>query len=300
MTPTVRKEVTIGVLVIVAISILFAGINFLKGVNLFKAANYYYAVYNNVEGLAVSAPVTLNGYKIGLVRDIKYDFAHPGNVCVEISVDKSLRIPQGSNAVLASDLLGTASISLQLTDAANGFYEVGDTIPANVNAGMMAAVSENLMPAVTAIIPKVDTLLTSLNTLVANPALHTSVGRLDQITTELNASLASLNRVMAAMGPVANDLKSVMANVDTITSDFTAVSGRLSNVPLDSLVNDLHATIVNLEQLTAQLNNSDSSVGKLLNDPVLYDNLTHTIASLDSIFVDVKRNPKRYINIKVF
>lgn len=300
MKAVARKEVLIGALVIVALAILIFGINFLKGINIFKATNYYYATYTNVEGLALSAPVNLNGYKIGLVRDMHYDYDRPGQVTVEISVDKSLRLPKGTRAVLASDLLGTASISLQLGNAADGYCTVGDTISSAVNSGMMAALSDNLLPAVNAIVPKVDTLLTSLNTLVANPALRTSVERLDDITAQLNASLVSLRGVMATMGPIAGDIKSITQNVDTITGDLAVVSSRLREAPVDSMLVDLGATIAHLEELTAQLNNPDSSVGKLLNDPTLYDNLNATIASLDSIFVDVKRNPKRYINIKVF
>lgn len=157
-----RKEVMIGLLVILALVILYFGINFLKGVNIFKAANYYYATYNNVEGLAVSAPVNLNGFKVGLVREIRYDYAHPGNVVVEMSLDKSLRLPTGSTATLTSDLLGTASISIGLAENTGSYYNIGDTIPARINAGMMAALSDNLMPAINAIVPKVDTLLTSL------------------------------------------------------------------------------------------------------------------------------------------
>ena len=290
----------IGLLVIVALVILYFGINFLKGVNIFKAANYYYASYNNVEGLAVSVPVTLNGYKVGLVREIQYDFARPGHVTVEMSLDKSLKLPAGSTATLGSDLLGTASISLQLGNPSDGFYNVGDTIPGHLNSGMMAALSENLLPAVNAIVPKVDTLLTSLNTLVADPALVTSIRRLDDITAQLNATLRQLNQATAQLTPVARNVKSITENVDTITSDLAVVTGHLREAPIDSLVNDLQATVANLNELTAQLNNPDSSVGKLLNDPALYDNLNSTVASLDSLFVDIKRNPKRYISIKVF
>lgn len=295
-----RKEVLIGLLVVLALVILFFGINFLKGVNLFKASNYYYAVYNNVEGLSVSAPVTLNGYKIGLVRDIRYDFNRPGNVIVELSLDKALKLPRGSKATVGSDILGTASVNLSLGNSADGFYAIGDTITGCVDAGMMAALSENLMPAVNAIVPKVDTLLTSLNALVANPALHSSVTRLDNITAELNASLVSLRSVMSTLGPVAADIKSITTNVDTITGDLAAVSGRLAAAPVDSMIIDLQTTLANIEQLTAGLQNPDSSVGKLLNDPQLYDNLTASAAALDSLLVDVKRNPKRYISIKVF
>lgn len=295
-----RREVMIGLLVILALVLLYFGINFLKGVNIFKAANYYYASYNNVEGLAVSAPVTLNGYKIGLVRSISYDYNRPGNVIVEMSVDKSLRLPKGSTASLGSDLLGTASISLKLGNPAEGMYAIGDTIPGQLNAGMMAALSENFLPAVNAIVPKVDTLLTSLNTLVADPALATSLKRLDGITAELNATLRSLNKATSSLGPVVDNVKNITSNVDTMTGDLTAVTGRLREAPIDSIANNIQATIANLNELTAQLNNRDSSVGKLLNDPALYDNLNATVASLDSLFVDIKRNPKRYISIKVF
>ena len=299
MNKIFRKEVLIGVLVIVACLILFFGINFLKGVNLFKAANYFYATYNNVEGLALSAPVTLNGYKVGVVREINYDYDKPGNVTVEISVDKNLRLPRGSKATVSLDILGTASVVLRLGNSADGFYAVGDTIESAVDAGMLASVSENLMPSVSAIFPKIDTLLTSLNAIAADPALTRSISRLDGITTELEASLVSLRKVMGTLQPIASDIKSITTNVDTITGDLTTVSARLREAPVDSLLNDLQATVANLEELTAKLNNPDGTVGKLTADPALYDNLNATVASLDSLFVDIKKNPKRYINIKL-
>ena len=299
MNKIFRKEVLVGVLVIVACLILFFGINFLKGINLFKAANYFYATYNNVQGLAISAPVTLNGYKVGVVREINYDYEKPGNITVEISVDKNLRMPQGSKATVSLDILGTASVVLRLGNPADGFYAVGDTIESSVDAGMLASVSENLMPSVNAIFPKIDTLLTSLNAIAADPALTRSISRLDGITTELEASLVSLHKVMGALQPIASDIKSITTNVDTITGDLTAVSARLREAPVDSLLDDLQATVANLEALTAKLNNPDGTVGKLTADPALYDNLNATVASLDSFFVDIKKNPKLYINIKI-
>ncbi|MDE6575444.1 MAG: MlaD family protein [Muribaculaceae bacterium] len=295
-----RREVLIGALVVVALLILFFGINFLKGVNIFKAANYYYASYTDVAGLAQSAPVTLNGYKIGIVRDIHYDYNNPGHVTVELSVDKALKLPVGTKAVVSSDILGTASVVLSLGSPANGFYAVGDTISSASDPGMMAALGETLLPSVNSVIAKVDTLLSGLNTIVSDPSLKTSVGRLDDITAELNATLSSLHAVMSQMGPVANDLKNITENVDTITGDLAVVTGKFREVPVDSLLNNVQATMANLEKLTAQLNNPDSSIGKLTNDPELYNNLTAATASLDSLFVDIKKNPKRYINIKVF
>ena len=257
-------------------------------------------MYGNVEGLAQSAPVTINGFKVGIVRDIKYDYSNPGHVIVEMSVDKSLRVPVGSEAVLASDLLGTASIALKLVPAGAGFHNVGDTLVSKVNAGMMANISDNLMPAVNAMIPKLDSLFTSLNAIAANPALHQSINRLDDITAELNGTLRALRAATASLGPITTDIKSITGNVDTMTGDLAVVSGRLREAPIDSIAVDLSATMANLKQLTESLNNPDGSVGKLTSDPALYDNLNATITSLDSLFVDIKRNPKRYISIKVF
>ena len=299
MKPLFRKEFRIGLLVVVALLILFFGINFLKGVNVFKAANYYYAQYTNVEGLAISAPVTVNGFKVGIVRDIQYQYNNPGHVVVELSLDKALRIPKGSKAMIASDILGTATVTLSMAHESQNFYNVGDTVPGVVEPGMMAGISENLMPAVNSILPKVDTLLSSLNAVVTNPALTTSLNRLDNISSELEQTMRSLHQVMAQMGPVTKDIKSITSNVDTITSDLAVSTGRLREAPIDSMMTDLAATMANLKQLTDQLNNPNSSIGKLTNDPALYDNLNSTISSLDSLFVDIKRNPKRYISIKL-
>ncbi len=294
-----RKELIIGALVILALVILFFGINFLKGINLFKAANFYYAVYTDAAGLTQSAPVTINGYKIGLVREIHYDYTNPGHVVVEFSVDRALKIPEGSTAKISADLLGTASIVLDMNHSAAGFYAVGDTIPGETAKGMMDALSDNLMPAVNAIVPKVDTLLTSLNAVVANPALTTSLNRLDQITLDLQASLTALRGTMANLQPIAKDVKSITANVDSITGDLAQVSGQLRNAPVDSMINSLQATVDNLHALTNTLNDPNGTVGKLTADPALYNNLNAAAASLDSLLIDVKKNPKRYISIKL-
>lgn len=300
MNKILRKEILIGILVIVAAAILFFGINFLKGVNLFKASNYFYATYANVEGLTQSAPVTLNGYKIGIVREIRYDYAHPGNVTVEFSVDKELRLPRGSVATVGADVLGTASIALTLGDAADGYYSIGDTIPSEYKAGLVDALSKDLMPSVSSIFPKIDTLLTNINVLVADPALAKSIGRLDDITAELDQSVRSLHAVMASLAPTARDIKGITENVDTITGDLAAVSARLRYVPVDSIMQQLQATADNLHTLTDNLNNPNSTLGHLTRDDELYQNLNSTVASLDSVLVDFKKNPRRYINLRIF
>ena len=280
-----KKEILVGLTVALALVLLFVGINFLKGVNVFKAANYYYATYTDVAGLSTSAPVTINGFKVGQVRSVEYQYDNPGHVVVEFSVDKALRIPQGSQAVITADR--------------SAFYSVGDTVATGVDAGLMSAVSNDVMPAVSAIIPKIDSLITGLNTLVSDPALSASVRRMDNITADLGASVQSLRTVMAAMEPVSRNVTSITANVDTISGNLSTVSGELAAAPVDSIMGELNRTVANLEQLTAALNNPDSSIGRLTSDPELYNNINSTVMSLDSLFVDIKRNPKRYISIKL-
>lgn len=293
-----RKEVLIGLIVLIAMAVLFVGIDFLKGINVFKAANYYYVSYDNVLGLAQSAPVTVNGFKVGLVRDISYEYDNPGHVLVELSLDRNLRVPKGSKAVLTTDLLGTASVALQLTNDKEN-YPVGSKLEGVVPKGMMDNVSENLLPGVAAILPKVDTLLTSINTLVSHPALVASVQRLDAMTANLEKSTRRLNALLATMPPITADIKNITGNFNNVSADMAQISSTVREMPLDSLADNLAAISANMRQLTEQLNDPNSSLGLLMNDPKLYNNLNNTVSSLDSLFVDIKRNPKRYISIKL-
>ena len=293
-----RKEVLIGLITAVAMAILFIGIDFLKGVNVFKAANYYYATYTNVNGLAQSAPVTLNGFKVGQVRELSYDYDNPGHVNVELSLDRELKLPLGTRAVLASDLLGTASITLEFSDS-KSYHAVGDKLEGVVQPALIDNVSKELLPSVAAIFPKIDSLLTTVNTLVSDPALAASVQRLNAITANLEATTRSIHSVVASLPPVVSNVKSITGNFDAASADIAAVTANLRTMPLDSLADNLAATTANLRQLSVRLNDPNSTLGLLMHDKALYNNLNNTISSLDSLFVDIKRNPKRYISIKL-
>lgn len=297
MKSVLKKELTIGGLVIVALAVLILGIDFLKGVNVFKASNYYYVEYTNVEGLAISAPVTLNGFKVGQVREINYEFDNPGHVKVEVSLDKQLRLPKGTQAVLTTDLLGTASIVLNPGESKD-WQAVGDRLEGVTDKGLMANVG-GMMPTVEAIFPKIDTLLTNLNAITGDPALTASVKRLDAITGNLEVTTKRLSALMAQLQPVTRNVNSVTSNLDSITGDVAVLTAQLRELPVDSLSADLAATIANLQALSEELKNPDGSLGMLMKDPALYNNLNNTVSSLDSLFVDIKKNPKRYISIKL-
>lgn len=293
-----KKEITIGICVLLALCFLFVGIEYLKGINVFKPANYYEVSYTDVNGLSLSAPVTLNGYKVGLVNNIEYEYDNPGHILVELSLDKALKVPSGSEAVIVTDMLGTATVVLKLSDS-NDYHNVGDRLIGKTDKGLMSNVSDNLMPTVANIIPKVDSLVTAINALVADPALRNSVQRLDGITSNLESTMAQLNKSVNTLPGIMNNVEGSTENLNKITGNIAQVSDDIAQMPLDSTMQNLKATTENLRQLTEELNNPNSTLGLLMHDPALYNNLNSTVSSLDSLFVDIKKNPKRYINIKL-
>ena len=293
-----RKEVLIGLIVIIALAILFVGIDFLKGINIFKAANYYVATYENVEGLAVSAPVSVNGYKVGLVREINYEYDNPGHVKVEMSLDKNLKVPRGTQAVIKTDMLGTATIELKMGNG-DSFHNVGDELEGVVARGMMDNISNSILPSVGNIMPKIDSLLANINAVVGDPALLAAVKRLDRITENLASTTSRLSQAVAQLPAVTNDVKVITGNIAKGSDDLAELTARMRNLPVDSLAADIADITANLRELSAQLNDPESTIGKLTHDPALYNNLNSTISSLDSLFIDIKKNPKRYISIKL-
>ena len=300
------KNVIIGLTIIVSLALLYWGIEFLKGVNLFKPSNYYTARFEKVEGLAVASPVVINGFQVGQVSEISYDYA-TNKIIVEMSMDKELKIPMGSTIKISSSLLGGSQLELNMSNNL-AYLKVGDEIPTVYETGLMDQVQAELMPQVVSIMPKVDSIMGNVNTLVGNPALQTSVSRLDGITAQLAQSSAELNELLRQLNTqvpgIMNNVNGFTGKLNTTGDDLNQISGKFKSMPLDSTINRLNATIANLEQLTGQLNthlnSKDSSLGMLMNDKQLYQNASNTLSSLDSLLQDVKAHPKRYINIKVF
>lgn len=299
------KAFTIGLSVIIAIVIVYFGIEYLKGNNIFKPANYYYTSYNNVAGLAQSAPVTLNGYKVGLVRDIEIDYSAPGKVKVELSLDKGLTLPEGTEVMLSTDMLGTSTVELIL-GSGKSTIEIGSTIPGRQADGLMSKVTDDILPAVGQIMPKIDSLLTSLNQIAANPAINSSLNHINTAMANIESSSQQLSTAMKSMPSVASNAQTTMSNVrhmseslTAIANDLTVVAGKLKELPIEQTMENVYQTSQTLKELMAQLNDKNSTLGKMLNDPTLYNNLSRASSSLDSLLTDVKKNPKRYISIKL-
>lgn len=293
------KEFIIGLCVIVALVILFFGIDYLKGINLFRPANFYYASYDNVAGLTVAAPVNVDGYKVGQVREVAFDYENHGKIKVLLALDNKLRIPEDSYAVLETGLLDGAYVTIHLGKSAK-MIEVGGDVPTQTAPDLMSAVSNDLLPGVASILPKVDSLLANLNRVVTDPALIQSVQRLDGISANLLATSGSLNASLGRQVPkILSNAGNITTHLDTITGNLTELSAQLKALPLQSTMTNVESVTGNLVTFSEKLNSSKGTLGKLMNDPELYEQLSRVSADVDSLIVDIKKNPKRYISIKL-
>ncbi|MDE6548120.1 MAG: MlaD family protein [Muribaculaceae bacterium] len=293
-----NKEFAIGLSVIVAILILIFGIDFLKGINLFRPAHYYVAYYDNVDELTVSSPVLINGFKVGQVREVNFNYKKPGKVEVVMALDKNLQLPEGSVAEMSPTLLSGSRIELRMGAGPN-MIPSGGEVPTGVKGGLMSSV-QDMMPAVTGILPKVDSLLYNLNLLVADPALTASVQRLDGITDNLLATTKGLNSTMNNQVPrLANNTVKITQSLDTIVGNIGQLSYQLKTLPINATMDNVNQLTANLTQFSRQLNDKNSTLGLLTSDPELYNRITQVSADIDSLLVDIKKNPKRYISIKL-
>lgn len=288
----------IGACVLIALAILFFGIEYLKGVSIFKPSNYYYAVYSDVKGLEVSAPVMVNGYKIGQVDNVELMYEHPECVLVSMSLDKKFKIPVSSKALIESSLLGTASVKIEMSRS-NEYYTPGDTLPAGIAAGMMDQVSEQLLPGVSGLMPKLDSIFTNINALTGNQALQQSFKNIESLTATLNSTASTLNSTVKTLPATVGAVNDVITSVNNIVADLNRVTAGIADAPIDSTLNNFNRISADLAVLTGQLQNPNSTIGALLNDSGLYDNLTKASLSIDSLLVDIRKNPKRYISIKL-
>lgn len=287
------REVKIGLTGIAAIAVLVYGINFLKGINMFKSSSSYYFEFENIGGLATSSPVYADGFGIGIVRDIKYDFEHPGHVMVEVELDRHMRLPQGTTAELETEMLGTVKVNLRLPRQAKAYCLPGDTLQGKVNAGIMGAAA-GLVPKVEAMLPKLDSILGSLNSLLADPALSGTLHHAEQITANLEVTTRQLN------GLLGKDLPAITGNLNVLTSNFVEISENLKGIDYAATVKKVNATLDNVTQFTEKLNSRDNTIGLLLNDPSVYDNLNETTANAANLLKDLKENPKRYVHFSIW
>ena len=290
------KEVQIACVAIVALVVLYFGLNFLKGLNLFSNSNAYYLQFEDASGLSVSSPVYANGYKVGVVEEVKYDYMQPKKIVARVALDKQMRIPIGSQAEISSDLLGNLKINLVLTDNPLQFIAAGDTILGHAEKGMMGKVAE-MVPAIEAMMPKLDSILTNLNTLLADPALANPLHNVEGMTANLNQTSADLRLLSASLG---RNVPSMMVKADSVLGNTQQLTTNLAAIDVAAMTAKVNQTLANVEEMTRKLNSNEGTLGLLMRDATLYNNLSNTAADADSLLKDLKKHPKRYVHFSVF
>ena len=286
------KELMVGLLGIAAIAIIYMLINFFKGVSIFNEGDRYYAKFSDIGEIVKSSPVYINGYKVGNVSDISYDFSNTGEVFVEMSLDKRLHIPGGSYAMIVNKTLGSSTINLVVSNK-KGTVQPGDTIPGRLNAGAMHEAG-NMIPLISSLIPKVDSVLVSLNNVLSNPAINGSINNIEQLTAKLNTTTAQLNSLLA------EEIPQAAGKLLEIEDDLLQVSSQLSEVDYDRMLGSLEVSLRNIEQITAALNNGEGTAGMLLKDSTLYNRLNATCEAATLLLEDLRENPKKYVHFSVF
>lgn len=287
------KEAKIGLAGIIALCILVYGINYLKGIQLFKPSSYFYVQFKDINGLTKSSPVFADGYRVGIVSNIAYDYSRNGKVVAEISVEPDLRIPKGSTAELTSNLLGGINMNLLLANNPRERCNVGDTIYGHVNNGALGQASE-MIPQIQEMMPKLDSILTSINNFLGDPALINTLHHVEAMTSSLAATSRQLERLSQ------KDLPAIVQKLDSIENNFIAISGNLKDVDYAASFAKLDATLSNVKELSDKLTTTEGNIGLLLNDTALYNNLTQTTLNAATLLEDIRLHPKRYINISVF
>lgn len=287
------KEIKIGATFIISIALLYIGVNFLKGSNVFSHDNTYYMVVSNAGGVAPSSVINTNGYQVGTVTSVKYDYSAPNRIVVTLRVNESLRIPKGSRAYLINELLGGVSVDLRLSRNTD-YYADGDTIESGTAHGLTGEIEHVMLPQINAMMPKIDSLITSLNTIAASPHIAQSLQQAELLAIKLNTTADALNQLLHKDVPqLMNTLQSTGNNLEKITSE-------LSETDYKETMDRINSTINNLYTLSETLNSDSGTVGRLLNDTAFYNRLNGVCTNAELLIEDIKQHPSRYINISVF
>ena len=299
-----NREVKIALTAIVAIVLVYLLINFMKGINVFKSSNTYYVRFDNIAGLAVSNAVYANSYPVGIVRGIQYDYGNHERVVVAIELDKEMHMPRGTKAELVTSLMGGVTMSLMLGPNPTDNLAQGDTISGGLHEGVVEKV-EALMPTIMDMLPKLDSIVTNMARLSADPALAQTLRNTAEITNNLRRTSAKLDAM------VGRDLPQMMQNLNKTSRNVERLSNNLAAINLQETMNEVNASLAEVKQFSAninamtydlnsKLNSRDNTFGLLLNDRKLYDNLNRTVSSADSLLINVKAHPKRYVHFSIF
>ena len=305
----ISNETKVGSLTAIAIVILILGFNFLKGRNLSDRSDKIFAEFPNVEGLQVSNPVFIKGLQVGKIYAMKEKDKNLSGVIVTISLNKDVNIAKNSMATISSELLGTTSVKIALGDATE-YVQDGDTLMTAKTLGLADKLKSSLDPTLASVnktLGSLDTVLLNLNsvldprtknnlqTIIAN--LTTSSKSLEKL---LDAQTGMLGKTLANTEKITGNLAQNNDKINATVDNLEKATGKLANAKFDEAVNSLQSTMKKLEGTVEKINSNQSSLGALLNDRKLYDQILQTNRSLTTLLDDLRMHPKRYVNISVF
>ena len=290
------KEIQIALVAVVGIIVLYFGLQFLKGMTLFSTDNRYFVKFQDVSGLSVASPIFANGYRVGVVETIEFNYENTSEIVASIGVDKNMQVPKGSRAEIATDLMGNVKVQLVLGNVADGVVAPGDTITGAQQVGAMGKAAD-MIPTIQQMLPKLDSILASVNTLLADPAIASSLHNVDQITANLSRTSQDLSQLSAQLN---RQMPQMLKNADGVLANTNQITKNLSDLDIATTMTSVNTTLKNVEQMTATLNSKDGTLGLLMRDPGLYNNLNATMIHADSLMIDLKQHPKRYVHFSIF
>jgi len=304
-----KREVKVGIVSIVVIFILILGINYLKGTNIFKNNITFYALYQNIDGLQIGAPVTVSGFKVGSVTDIDMLTESNNNLLVTINIEKELVVPKESILkIVNQDLMGTKGVNLIFSSSSDNASS-GDTLSSSLESSLQEEVNAQILPfkrKAEELIVSIDSVMMIVTAVLNKDArkdLSKSIESLGETFSLMSSSMKKVDGIIDAneekISNIIFNMESILSNIEesnssvnSILSNMSLISDSLSNSNLTSLVN-------NFNTLMTQINSKEGSAGLLVNDDKLYTNLEKTTKELSELIKDIKDNPKRYINFSL-
>lgn len=286
------RTLKIGFLTILALAFLIFGIKFLKGINLFSSENAYYAYFKNVTGVTVSTPVYIEGFKVGVVRDMSFDYETNSKVRVKMSINKKVRLPKNSLVRIKQNPLSGANIIVELGSgkpiAPNGVLQTIEQ-----PADLMFVAQEKILPMINRLMPQIDSLVRGLNQQVNNPDIAQAIGHIRNTAQQIDLMAEGMRKMSTKIPPIIDKM-------DRLTDDASVVAQNLREADLKRLMAQLQATVDNLQTVSQQLKQNEGTAGKLLNDPTLYHRIDSIASGAEKLLKDIKENPSRYVHFSVF
>ena len=296
------REIKVGILATVCVFLLFFGLNFLKGVNIFSPTNAYHGIYYNLHGLEEQAAVYIRGHKVGQVDAIHYDFTRDSAFTIDISIRRDIALPQGTQMALVSDgLLGGMAIELQLPSNSDsgltgeaGLIEKGSYLSTTYVPGLMESLQGELLAHVDEAIRDVDSLVAQLQEQVAGGHIKSTLTNVDRVSGDLSVVSADLKRMMN------NQVPRIVNNADTAIANLNTVIADVKQADLKATVGKVDKTVDNVNGLISDVRSQEGTLGQLIYNKSLYQHVDATVVSADSLIVDLKAHPKRYVHFSLF